>query len=169
MKYACILSLLLVTASLSALDFFPPDSLSAALGAEVNGNSRNSVAAAGVLSLGLDLNRHFTVGLKTAFSHNFDKTGVLDIAGTFRYNLPPLFGISGFFVRAEIGSSIIFEDGASYPAFLGGLGAGWKFFPGGRDLFLEPSVRFGYPFIWGVGFSAGWRFNFKQVEQEELE
>jgi hypothetical protein len=160
MKRWLVLFLFFISGCLFNQTLFSLDGFSAALGAEINGNSRESFAAGGNLAFGLELNQHFTAGLKIAFNHNFNETGDLEAGGLFRYYLPTLFNISGFFAQAEIGTSILFEDGQSYPAFLIGIGAGYRFFPA-EKFFVEPAFRFGYPFIWGIGISAGLRFDIK--------
>lgn len=55
---------------------------------EVNGNSREGMAAALFgLTLGTDLNSHLAAGFKTSYSHNFDTVGTWEIQTFFRYKL----------------------------------------------------------------------------------
>jgi len=129
----------------------------AGLGAEVNANSRDGAALGGGLFAGLDINRQFSFGIKAAVSNNFGAITSLETAGFFRYYLP--FKFSGLFAQAELGAVIFFENGKSYPAVLGGAVFGWRYnFV--KDWYIEPYVRFGYPFIWGAGFLAGFHFDF---------
>jgi hypothetical protein len=128
----------------------------ASLGIEGNANTREGGALGGILLLGVDLNQSFSLGLKTAFSSNMDTITTLEPAALFRYYLP--FKFNGLFAQAEIGTAIFFEDGKSYPAFLGGLTFGWRY-KVWNDWYIEPSVRTGYPFIWGVGLLAGLSFD----------
>ena len=131
----------------------------AGLGLELNAVSskKNAIAGGGNVSAGLELNEQFDVGLKTVFSHDFNELGSLGFQGLLRYK-PPL-NVFGFFVQAEIGTVILFYDDDSYPSFLGGAAAGMRIFPGGGTWYLEPTVRAGYPFIWGIGLTAGTPFS----------
>jgi hypothetical protein len=129
----------------------------AGLGMEVNANTREGAAFGGGLSAGLDINSQFSFGVKTAVSSNFNAITTLETAGLFRYYLP--FKFTGLFAQAELGAVIFFEDGKNYPAFLGGAVFGWRYnFV--KDWYIEPYVRCGYPFIWAVGFLAGYHFDF---------
>ena len=126
------------------------------MGAEANANTRSGAAVGGSLVLGLDLTRNFALGLKTSFSHNTDTVGALEPQALVRFQFPVKQTFP--YVQAEIGCAVFFEDGGSYPAFLGGLGLGWRFHLG-RSFYLEPSVRGGYPFAWGAGLNFGFYFN----------
>ena len=46
---------------------------------------------------------------------------------------------------------------SGYGNISAGLNVGWRF-PLGRNFFIEPSVRAGYPYIFGGGVSSGFRF-----------
>jgi hypothetical protein len=129
----------------------------AGLGMEINANTRDGAAFGGGLSAGLDINSEFSFGVKTVISSNLDTITSLETAGLFRYYLP--FKFSGLFAQAELGTVIFFEDRNNYPAFLGGIAFGWRYnFI--KNLFIEPYVRFGFPFVWGAGFLAGFHFDF---------
>jgi hypothetical protein len=127
----------------------------AGLGFEGNSNTREGSAFGGSLSIGVDLDHQFSLGLKAVFSSNMDTVTTLEPAAFFRYYLP--LKISGLFAQAELGTAIFFEDGESYPAFLGGLAFGWRLNMG-KNWYIEPTIRGGYPFVWGVGILAGLRF-----------
>ena len=150
LKRLCIMYLLCAAGSLYALSGF------AGLGAESKANTREGAAVGGGLSFGFDLNQHFALGLKTAFTFNMDTVSAVEPAALFRYYLP--LKLFGPFVQAELGTVIFFEYGKSYPAFLGDLSAGWRFVLG-KNWYLEPAFRAGYPFIWGASLSAGLRFD----------
>ena len=150
LKRLCIVYLLCTaTAPLFALPGF------ASLDAETKANTREGAAVGGGLSFGLDLNRHFCLGLKTAFTFNLDTVSALEPTAIFRYYLP--LKISGPFVQAELGAVVFFEYGKAYPAPLGGVSAGWRFNLA-KNWYLEPAFRTGYPFIWGASLSTGLRF-----------
>ena len=132
------------------------------LGPEINGNTREGAAIGGGLTFGIDLNSRFALGLKTSFSHNLNTVGTLEPLAFFRYKLP----LGGLFLQAETGAAVYFEHGEAYPAFSGGLAAGWRFNLG-KNWYLEPALRGGYPFIWGLGITAGYRFGIKAAKAEK--
>jgi hypothetical protein len=137
---------------ISTLSLHSLESWFIGLGAEANAHTREGVAAGGGPSFGMDINRNFSLGLKAAFSHNFDTVAAVEIPAFFRYYLP--LGIIGPFVQAEAGTAIYFEHGSAYPAFSGGLALGWRFVLG-QNMYIEPLLRGGYPFAWGAGLTAG--------------
>jgi len=128
----------------------------AGLGLEGNANTREGIALGGNLSGGVDLDNQFSLGLKMALSSNMDTVTTLEPAVFFRYYLP--LKISGFFAQAELGTAIYIEDNKNYPAFLAGLVFGWHYNVG-KNWYIEPSIRGGYPFAWGVGFLVGLHFD----------
>jgi hypothetical protein len=157
-KYCILFAvLLLVTVNLSALD-----GVFTGLGAEVNGNSHEGIAYSGGLSLGLDVNRYFALGLKTMIS-SYSGMMALEQAELIRLYFP--LQRPGPFVQAELGAFTFFEDGESYLTFLGGLALGWRFVIG-KNWYMEPAVRGGYPFIWGAGISIGLRFPERKMNKE---
>ena len=162
MKKLCVLLLLFAAGNLCALDSF-----FAGFGAEANGNTRKGAALGGVMTLGLDINDIFAAGAKVTFSSNFDTVSTLETAGFFRYYfsrlLPLPLGI--LFAQAEMGASLFFEEGKTYPAFYGGAAAGWRVNVW-EGLYLEPAARFGYPCAWGVGLSVVYMFDIKTPSSE---
>jgi len=142
---------LFTAGSLSALSGF-----FVGLGIEGNANTREGAALGGNLSGGADLDSQFSLGLKIAFSSNVDTVTTLESAAFFRYYLP--LKLKGFFAQAELGAAIYMEDDENYPAFLAGLAFGWHYNIG-KNLYIEPSIRGGYPFAWGVGFLVGLHFD----------
>ena len=153
MKYLLFLFLALCfTCGLFALE-----DLIIGAGPELNGHTREGMALGGGLSAGVDLNRSFGLGLKSSFVHNLDTVGTFEPLVFFRYYLP--LRINGPFVQAEAGGVFAFENGGTYPAFAAGLGAGWRFLFGKKsgvisNWHIEPSLRFGYPHVWGISVRA---------------
>jgi hypothetical protein len=147
---------LIATGGLSALD-----TIYAGLGLEVNENSRNSIAAAGILSFGLELDRAFDAGAKIGYSYGADALSSLELQGVFRYKIP--FG--GPFLQAELGYVVFNYENKTYGAFLGGLAFGWRFLFA-EKWYLEPVARLGYPYIWGLGLSAGIIINLNKGGRE---
>ena len=162
MKKLCVLLLLFAAGNLCALEGF-----FAGLGVEANGNTRKGAALGGVMTLGLDINDIFAAGAKATFSSNLDTLNTLETAGFFRYYfsrlLPLPLGV--LFAQAELGASFFFEEKETYPSFYGGLAAGWRFTVW-EGLYLEPTVRVGYPCIWGAGLLIGFRFDMKTPSSE---
>jgi hypothetical protein len=143
MKHSSFVILLLLVAG----NIFALDGFFIGLGAETNANTREGLAAGGGLSFGAELNEQFALGVKAAYSNNFETLGNLESAAFFRWSSQP-----GFFVQAEAGGAFFFEDGETYPGFMGGIAIGWRSALGG-NFYLEPAIRGGYPFAWGAGIS----------------
>ena len=150
MKCLCVILLLITAGGIFALD-----GAFAGLGPELNADTRDGVALGGALQIGLDFERPFALGLKTGFFYNFDTVTALEMLSFFRYYFPLKF--QGPFVQTELGAVIFYEFKKAYPAFIGGLALGWRVNLG-RLLYLEPSIRGGYPFAWGAGLMIGPRF-----------
>jgi hypothetical protein len=149
-KFLYVAGFILATGSLYALDAW---NIGAAV--ELNANSRKGVATGGGFLFDLEIDERFSAGIKTSFFSDINTVNTLEWQGLFRYYLP--LPVTGVFVQAETGMSIFFEQSEAFPAFLGGITAGWRIFPG-KNWYLEPALRFGYPFIWSVGFGGGMRF-----------
>jgi hypothetical protein len=161
MKRTVLCAFLLMALGLCAFAEMPE--IFAGLGPEVNAHTRKGAALGGAITAGMVINEQFSTGLKTGFFGDFKTVSALEIMGFFRYNLP--LPIKGFFVQAELGAPIFFEYGNVFPAFLGSLSAGWRYNFDNR-FFIEPSVRGGYPFGWGVGLMAGIRYGNAKTNTE---
>ena len=153
--------LLCIAGSVSALEPFEPNAISVGIGPEVNGFSRAAAAVGGNFFAGLDLDFKYSIGLKTSFYHNLDTVSGVEPQLFFRYYLPywrPL-EFDGPFIQAELGVVILIEYNDAYPAFSGAVSAGWRF-PFAEQWFVEPALRFGFPFYWGFNVTAGYSFLF---------
>ena len=157
------------------------DKLAVGLGLELNHNSLEKVGFGIVLGADYELPIEFApLAAGLTFTVNFNENGVaLEPAAllrwyflvpghasflektegsTFRGVYKPQYG---FFAQADVGVTIIVEDGESAARFLAGLRAGYRmplplaFLPG---FYVEPYGRLGYPFIFGVGVLAGIKF-----------
>jgi len=144
------------------------DALFIGFGPEANGYSRKGAALGANFVFGMEFDTYFTTGLKTGFSHDLGTVSVLNFQLLFRYYLPWLrssLPVSGFFVQAESGGILAFEFGEVFPTFLAGISAGWRHnLP--RNWYIEPAVRLGYPHIWGIEITAGYRFYYKRKNEE---
>ena len=125
---------------------------------EAGAYTRFGAAIGGSLSAGVEINRQFSAGVITSIFHNLDTVLSVDPKAFFRYYIPlPAYGL---FVQAETGCVVFFEFNEAFPAFSGSVSAGWRF-NFAENWYAEPAARFGYPFIWGVGVSAGVRIGNK--------
>ena len=117
-------------------------------------NTDYSIAGASWVSATLDLGRFFAAGLKTGYSHNFNGIATLEMAALGRWYFLSSEK-SRLFAQVEAGADLIFYDGETFPALLGGLALGWRVPLG--SWYLEPLLRVGYPYIWGAGLGFGYR------------
>jgi hypothetical protein len=125
------------------------------LGMELNNNTRRGVAMGGSGYFAYDILKALEAGIIVGIDYDFNKITVLEPELTGRwyfYNINE----NSLFTQADLGASLIFEKGENRARFLGGITLGMRFPLG--DLYVEPYVRGGYPFIWGTGLRAGLRF-----------
>ena len=105
-----------------------------------------------------------SIGFKGVFF--FDEANVLDVLELhvlFRMYLSSKAANSGAFLQLTGGPAIFFprKHDIVLPAKIGmisaGLTFGWRFLLG-KNFFIEPQVRGGYPFVVGGSVSAGFKF-----------
>ena len=118
-------------------------------------NSRENFAGGAALCLNYNLSYSFALGLNITGSTNFSGIAVLEPAASFRWYISGFN--DGFFAEADAGAYLVIEKGQVTPLFLGGLKGGYRF-PLGFSFFIEPYGRIGYPFVFGIGVTAGVRF-----------
>jgi hypothetical protein len=120
-------------------------------GLEVNNNHSNGAAAGVSVMVDWRIMPFLSAGLRTGFSSNFGYSNTAEAEGFVRFVLP-LGGIE-LFAQGGAGVSWIFiyEGNTAVPLFGGAFGA--RIPLGG--FYLEPAARFGSPFLWGAGVSAG--------------
>jgi len=103
-----------------------------------------------------------SIGLKGVWIMN-DELATIELSFLLRFYLLGMQSYSGPFLQITAGPSLFFrnEDAIAIPSKLGmisaGLSFGWRFILG-KNWFIEPAVRGGYPFIVGAGVSGGFRF-----------
>jgi len=146
--FLAVILLCCLTAGIFAQGFF------LGLGAEASAYTREGAAVGGSLVLGINLNSYFTTGIRASFFHNMDTLKAIDPVVFFRYYPSSYLGL---YLQAEGGYAILLEMGEIFPVISGGLTAGWRFYLG-EGWFIEPSGRFGYPYMWGAGLTAGYNF-----------
>jgi len=125
-------------------------------GLEWNMNSRENFAGGAALGFGYNLPHALAAGLTVSGSSNFGGIGVVETSALLRRYFPGREH-AGFFAQADLGLSLILEDGEATPLFLGGLRAGYRL-PVGSLWYVEPFDRLGYPYLFGVGVTAGIKF-----------
>jgi hypothetical protein len=136
-----------------SLTAFGQEKMSIGLGPEFNWNSRQRYAAGIPLYFGYNFKEKYKAGTIITFSNNFGNFSVIEPTLFIRrYFNDSMF--SGFFVQADLGVFLIFESGEFIPMADAGARVGYrKFF--GQSFFIDPNVRLGYPFGFGVGVIAG--------------
>jgi len=128
--------------------------------AEGIGYSRNSIAFGGGITFGGSF-YGMGAGLSLLYAQDMENFIFLEALAHFRvYLLRARNNNTGLFLQAE-GGVVFFSyekfETADNLAPVGGLCAGWRF-PLGKLWYIEPVIRGGYPYIYGVGLSGGIRF-----------
>ena len=136
----------------SAGSLFAYEGVFVGLCAEVNGNSAHGPGVSGGIVLGIDLHRHWAIGVKTAYNHDLDSVGMLEQQALLQYYF--VSNNSGIFSQVQAGYSMLFLSGDNHFMFNGGWGTGWRF-KLGNNVFFEPAFLVGYPFFWGASLTAG--------------
>jgi hypothetical protein len=148
-----LITLTLLPAAAGAQDFF------VAPAAEFTGMGNESAAAGCGFAIGGG--KGTALGLRFIYTTAFDSmaVNVLELDVFMRYYFFGTDANTGPFAQFISGIILIARDNAfSLPAgaaaFSAGLGAGWRI-PLGEVMFLEPAIRAGYPYIFGVSMSVG--------------
>ena len=127
--------------------------------AEGIGYSRNSVAFGGGITFGGSF-YGMGVGMTLLYAQDTENFIFMEALAHFRVYLLRARKNTGLFLQAE-GGVVLFAyeefKTAENIAPVAGLSAGWRF-PLGKIWYIEPVIRGGYPYIYGVGFTAGIRF-----------
>jgi hypothetical protein len=125
-------------------------------GIELSQNSLRYYAMSEVASITYDINDLMALGFKITMSENFGKTIVAEPGFYYRlYVAKFLWG--RVFAQLDVGASFIVDDKVLYPEPLMGVTAGVRF-PFLGKFYAEPFVRYGYPYMWGIGATGGIRF-----------
>ena len=130
--------------------------MSLGAGLEWNMDSRHNFAGGTSLHFSFNVFRNYSLGVNLSASYNFNDFTALE--PTFfvrRYFKQDVF--RQFFLQLDMGSFIIFENEEVIPMFDAGLKGGYRFLLG-SSFYIEPYGRMGYPFAFGIGAAAGFRF-----------
>ena len=105
---------------------------------------------------------HLSLGAKSLYSNDFKKHHIFDAALLFRWNFYDFSRIkerdSGFFIQLEGGAVFGLKEREPSKLFMYALGEaafGYRFTI--NNFFIEPYLRGGYPVIWAIGISGGFR------------
>ena len=103
-----------------------------------------------------------SLGAKALYSNDFKKHHIFDAALLFRWNFYDFLKIkkrdSGFFIQLEGGAVFGLKESEPSKLFMYALGEaafGYRFTI--NNFFIEPYLRGGYPVIWAIGISGGFR------------
>jgi len=103
-----------------------------------------------------------SIGIKTSLFFSTQNFTILELDLFVKFYLLGKDAYWGPFLQLIGGASLInYEDVFAIPSSTGiinaGLGFGWGFLVNNK-FFVEPNIRLGYPYYFGVGVSAGVRF-----------
>lgn len=130
--------------------------------AEANKNSISYVAPAAGIYFDYSFSRKISLGGKIIASYDaFEKENSiysLEPLGVLRVYLVSPSGepSTGFYIEGTAGADIIFSNENIHTAFEAGAGFGFR--KEFDSFYIEPMARFGYPYIFAVGFGTGLRF-----------
>jgi len=133
--------------------------LFAALFAESMGYSRYNITAGGGIVFGGSLDGK-GIGLRLLYVQDVENFIFFETVAQIRLYLSPEKDNTGIFLQAE-GGIVLFSyekfEITGYSSFVGSISAGWRFMMN-NQWYIEPFIRGGYPYIFGAGFSTGFRF-----------
>jgi hypothetical protein len=115
------------------------------------------------VGLALGYGRGSSIGLKTVWFLERNGVSILEINCLLRFYFYGKRAYSGPFLQILGGPALFYSQNSevSLPARVGiftfGAGLGWRFLLFDK-VFIEPTVRAGYPYLLGAGISAGVRF-----------
>jgi len=132
-----------------------------ALFAESMGYSRYNITAGGGIVFGGSFDGK-GLGLRLLYVKDVENFIFLETVAQIRLYLSSEKDNTGFFLQAE-GGIVLFSyekfEITGYSSFVGGVSAGWRFMMN-NQWYIEPFIRAGYPYIFGAGFSTGFKFDF---------
>ena len=131
---------------------------------EMNMNSLNSFAPAACILFDVGLGKRFSMGVRGNLSYDKEslkedkKIFTSEVLATMRLYISTLQNrpIAGFFIEVQGGESFIYINSELKNVFNAGVCAGYRF--SNSSLYLEPQLRFGYPYLIGAGIATGLKF-----------
>ena len=126
---------------------------------EGSGYTRYYTGIGGGLKIGGSFNG-MGLGIRLLYAQDTENFIFMEALAQFRMYLPRTGINSGFFLQADGGIVFFARENPEISNDFSpsaGLSLGWRF-PLGARWFAEPSIRGGYPYIFGASLSAGIRF-----------
>jgi hypothetical protein len=156
--FFCLISLTFAQFSLENLSFKNLTLEKLDLGGNLgtNMNSRKGWAIAFGLHGDYEIMDNLKVGLQLGMSHDFTEIFVFEPSIYGKYYFPN-FAFFGFtpFAQLDLGASVIAAE-KTYGRFLTGITAGLRYEFG--NLYIEPKLAWGYPFMISVNAALGYSF-----------
>ena len=142
-------------------DFIIDKKAALGFGAEINNNSYEFVSPAGSISLDYNVFRIISLGVKIFASYDMnekDNSFVFfePLAFLRVYLVPSDDPGTGVFIEGLGGVSVIPRK--SEYNIIKNAGGGFGYRAALGNFYIEPAIRIGYPYIFGAGLSAGFRF-----------
>ena len=148
---------LLSVSVVSAQEGAKQDFFAATFG-EAVGYGYNEIAYGGGLIIGGGTGG--ALGLRILYAQDNENISFLEVNVLARLYVFGRDAFSGPFVQLSAGPVIYADknpDRSGYGNISAGLSAGWRFLLG-KNFFVEPALRIGYPYLIGGGLSAGARW-----------
>jgi len=130
-----------------------------ALFGEGSAYSRYNIALGGGIAFGGSLDGK-GIGLHLLYALDAENFIFLEALAHVRLYLSRVKDNTGIFLQAEGGIVLFSYEKFGFTGYyspVGGLCAGWRFMMN-KYWYIEPFIRGGYPYIFGAGFSSGFRF-----------
>ncbi|MDR1948542.1 MAG: hypothetical protein LBQ38_04050 [Spirochaetaceae bacterium] len=125
------------------------------IGIEGNMNTPGGFALGGNVGFAYGITDFIAIGIKAGYSNNLERIMVLE-PGVFARYYFFTWEEKSLFAQLDLGASLIFEEALIYPTVMGGLSVGLRIPL--ASWYVEPAVRGGYPYVFGAGLTAGYRF-----------
>ena len=129
---------------------------------EMNKNSISNVSPAAGISFDYSILRRLSLGAKVIVSYDvFEKNNsilTIEPLGLIRWYVVSPSGepSAGLFIEGECGPELLFVNSKIKTNISGGLSLGFRFTY--NNFYFEPSLRGGYPYLFGAGINGGFRF-----------
>ncbi|MDR1748826.1 MAG: hypothetical protein LBR47_07185 [Spirochaetaceae bacterium] len=136
-----------------------PPSVAFGLGLETNMNARNGYALGSMVKIDGEIGKQFALGVCLGLSRDLSRFVTIEPAAFFRWYMPVLRSSGGgLFLQGDAGMSIIKDNSEMRYSFMGGGTVGLRYAFRSGSYYIEPYVKGGYPFLWGIGIVTGCRF-----------
>jgi len=123
---------------------------------EIIGYSGKGLAFGGGFTAGVEDNG-YALGLRLLYVTESDSINTMELNALIRFYISNREQHNGLFLQLNGGSALSSRDEDKVGAVSVGISIG-KRIPFGDLIFIEPTVRVGYPYVAGVGVAGGIRF-----------